>query len=47
MSRAGSLNNNLQRPIEVFLVVALIYLIVTYPLLLLSERVQRSAASAA
>lgn len=47
MAKAGSLNNGLQRPIEVFLVVAAIYLIVTYPLLLLSERLQRRAAAAA
>jgi His/Glu/Gln/Arg/opine family amino acid ABC transporter permease subunit len=47
IAKAGSLNNGLQRPIEVFLVVAGIYLVITYPLLLLSERLQRSAASSA
>lgn len=47
MAKAGSLNNGLQRPIEVFLVVAAIYLVITYPLLLLSERLQRSAAAGA
>jgi polar amino acid transport system permease protein len=47
MAKAGSLNNALQRPIEVFLVVAAIYLVITYPLLLLSERLQRSAAAGA
>ena len=45
MAKAGSLNNGLQRPIEVFLVVAAIYFVVTYPLLLLSERLQRSATA--
>lgn len=45
MAKAGSLNNGLQRPIEVFVVVALIYLAVTYPLLLISDRLQRSAAA--
>ena len=44
MAKAGSLNNGLQRPIEVFAVVAGIYLVMTYPLLLLSDRMQRSAA---
>jgi len=46
MAKAGSLNNALQRPNEVFLVVALIYLVITYPLLLLSDWVQRRAAAA-
>lgn len=44
MAKAGSLNNGLQRPIEVFLVVAGIYLVMTYPLLFLSDRMQRSVA---
>ena len=46
MAKAGSLNNGLQRPNEVFLVVALIYLVITYPLLLVSDRLQRRAAAA-
>jgi polar amino acid transport system permease protein len=47
IARAGSLNNTLQKPIEVFLVVAGIYLVITYPLLLLSDRLQRRAAASA
>jgi polar amino acid transport system permease protein len=47
MAKAGSLNNALQRPNEVFLVVAAIYLVITYPLLLISDWVQRRAAAAA
>jgi polar amino acid transport system permease protein len=47
IARAGSLNNQLQKPVEVFLVVAGIYLVITYPLLLLSDRLQRRAAASA